>query len=175
MMRTRLLILLGGLGVFIIACSGANEVSTPLPGASAVPTEEPFYAWDFTMMALDGETYTLSEMRGQWVLVNFWATWCVPCVEEMPVLQSIHERYDDLTVLGINQRETSDAVRDFAEANGIRFPLLLDPPDSVLLDYQVMGLPQTVIVDPDGEIVWRQFGPVELDSFSDEIDALRSR
>lgn len=118
------------------------------------------------MSSLDGETYSLSAQRGEWVVVNFWATWCGPCREEMPILQAIHEQFEMVTVLGINQRESVDEVRIFVDEFGISFPVLLNPGDQTLIDYNVMGLPQTVVVNPDGVIVHRQFGPVELDTFS---------
>lgn len=132
-----------------------------------------FCAWDFSLEGVDGETYTLSELRGDWVIINFWATWCVPCVQEMPELQAIAEEYADrLTILGINQREASEVVEAFAADLGITFPLLLNPDDQTLVNYQVLSLPQTIIVNPEGEVVWRAFGPIDLDSFGATFDEL---
>ena len=139
------------------------------------PEEEAFYAPDFSMDSLAGESYTLTELRGQWVLINFWATWCVPCREEMPVLQLIaEEQADDWLVLGINQRETVDIVQPFVTEYGLTFPILMNPDDTVLVDYAVMSLPQTVVVDPDGIVVWRQFGPLELDTFAETLTLLQA-
>lgn len=160
----------------LVALSNCTVPPAQTTLVTIVPTvtEEPFYAWDFTIMSLDGGTYTLSEMKGKWVIINFWATWCGPCREEMPVLQSIHDDYSDLTVLAINQRETVDVVRGYVTDAKLSFPILVNPSDQVLLNYSVVGLPQTVVVNPDGIIVWRQFGPLELDTFSMQIDTLRS-
>jgi len=160
------------LGV-VIACSqqqttGSTALATPV----VLPTEEPFYAWDFTMSGLDNDNYVLSELRGQWVILNFWATWCGPCVKEMPVLQSIHDQYANLTVLGINQRETNEVIQPFAQEHEINFPILVNPSDQVLINYNVIGLPQTLVVNPDGIIVWRQFGPVLSETFSETISEL---
>lgn len=141
--------------------------------SAVTPTEEPFFAWDFTLAAVDGEVYTLSEQRGKWVLVNFWATWCIPCIVEMPAIQSIADQYsEDLIVLAINQREQDDAVRAFIEKHNLRFPILLHPDDTLLSNYLVMNLPQTILVNPMGEIVWRQFGPIELDTFQTTLGSL---
>lgn len=142
------------------------------PSAPA-PTEAPFYAPDFTLSALDGDPVTLRDLRGRWAIVNFWATWCVPCVAEMPALNAVGASFADrVTVLGINMRESAEAVRAFAQQHAIDFPLLLDPPDSVVLDYQVIGLPQTLVIDPAGVVVWRRFGPVDLASFEAELRRL---
>jgi len=157
-----------------VACSPqptATIATTSQPEIE--PTEEPFYAWDFTMSSLSGQTYTLSDLRGQWVIINFWATWCVPCVEEMPALQEIANLHaDKLILLGINQREDADLVAEFAHDHNITFPLLLNPDDATLANYQVLKTPQTIIVDPNGELVWRQFGPIELENFDETLISL---
>lgn len=163
-------------GVMLGAQMGCTPVVVSPPfNTVGCDDDAPFAAWDFTMTTLEDETLTLSALRGRWVIINFWATWCVPCIAEMPVLQAIADASpDDLVVLGINQRETVDRVRDFVDTNGIRFPILVNPPDQVLVDYTVIGLPQTVIVDDAGFIVWRQFGPVALDAFVRQLHDLRA-
>jgi thiol-disulfide isomerase/thioredoxin len=136
------------------------------------PDADAFYAPDFTLTALDGPTVTLSGLRGRWVIINFWATWCPPCVAEMPALQRIAvSEADRLTVLGINMREDEPAVRDFIDANAITYPILLRPGDRVVIDYQVIGLPQTLVVDPAGEVVLRTFGPIDTGTFADDLRA----
>lgn len=171
-MRQYLLVLM--LLFSLVGCaiqSTEAPLTSPVGNTSNEPTEEPFYAWDFTLTSLEGEEYTLSEMKGQWVLINFWATYCGPCVDEMPALQAIADQYpEELTVLAINQRESADLVRAFKNTLDLQFPLLLNPDDTTLLNYQVIGLPQTIVVDPNGEIVWRQFGPVELATFGAQMD-----
>lgn len=145
----------------------------PLNHPSLIPTEYPFYAQDFTLQSLDGNTYTLSQQRGKWVIINFWATWCVPCVEEMPALQELANKYaGNMLLLGINQREKASVVEQFATEHGITFPLLLHPDDNVLTSYQVLKTPQTIIVNPNGELVWRQFGPIELETFDSILQGL---
>lgn len=148
----------------------ADEPPTP-PPAAAPDDAAPFYAPDFTADTLDGGQITLSNLRGRWVVLNFWATWCAPCVEEMPALQQIADDYaDTLTLLGVNMRETPQEVAAFIEAQAIRYPILINPGDQMLLDYTVTGLPQTFIIDPAGEIVYRSFGAITLDSFATLLD-----
>jgi len=155
----------------INACSNSLSDSQPADNSEfqSEPTEEPFYAWDFTMPTFTGDEITLSNLQGQWIVVNFWATWCGPCRDEMPVLQVIHDEFEQLTVLGVNQRETNNEIRPFVEEFEITFPILINPSDQTLLDYWVIGLPQTLVINPEGVIVWRQFGPVELDIFKEQI------
>lgn len=138
-----------------------------------IDDREPFWAPDFTLQSLEGTSYILSDLQGQWVIINFWATWCEPCISEIPALQAIADLYAGrLVVLGINMREPAEAVRLFRESYAVGYPLLLNPDDATVLNYQVVGLPQTLVVDPAGEIVWRQFGPMELDIFQHDLEAL---
>jgi thiol-disulfide isomerase/thioredoxin len=149
-----------------LGCTPASQTLTP--------TSEPYIAPDFTLAALDGATYTLSELRGRWVVVNFWATWCLPCIEEMPALQQIADEYrESLVVLGINMREDVLDIAPFIDAYAIRYPILLNPDDATLIAYNVVNLPQTLIVAPDGELVYRSFGPLTAAAFEAEFEALQ--
>jgi len=156
----------------IVAACAPTAVSPP-PVATI---DDALLAPDFTATALSGDSYTLSALRGRWVIVNFWATWCVPCVTEMPALQQIADNHADAVVLlGINVRESVEEVAAFVAEHDLRFPVLVNPDDSTLLDYQVIGVPQTVLIAPSGEIVYRQFGPVAVDDFGVELETrLRS-
>ncbi len=134
----------------------------PLP--SATPLAQP--APDFTLPTLAGDPISLSDLRGQWVLVNFWATWCLPCVTEMPYLQALGEEYAGrLTVLAINLRESPEEVAAFAHQHNLTLPLLLEPDDAVILGYQALRLPTTVIIDPAGQMVERRLGPLDPTTF----------
>lgn len=163
----------------LVGCQQDSSAAKPQPSTATMilttPTEEPFYAPDFTLQTLDGNSITLSELRGRWVLINFWATWCEPCIAEMPVLQAVADRYlADMTVLGINMRETPELISEFLAPLDIHYPMLINPDGATLMNYQVVQLPQTLIVDPNGEIMWRQFGKLEIESIENEIDHLIS-
>lgn len=150
-----------------------TRTPTPVPTTEVTATPEPYYPPDFSVGSLDGTTYTLSELQGQWVIVNFWATWCIPCVTEMPVLEQIaNDHADRLLLLGVNMLEGEAEVRQFVDEIGVTFPILINPPDPMLIQYSVVGLPQTLVIAPDGELVWRSFGPVELDTFGAELEGL---
>jgi peroxiredoxin len=103
----------------------------------------------------------LHETRGRVTLVHFWATWCVACRHEMPLVERLWQRYrkDGLTVLGVNvDRGDADAVRAFAREYGMTFPVLLDRDGAARARYGVRALPLTYIIGRDGRIVGRIFG-----------------
>lgn len=151
-----------------LLAGAASSCAAPLPDKSApgaavaaLPTAAEL-APDFTLATLDGGTLTLSSLRGRWVLVNFWATWCAPCRQEMPYLAALAEAHrDTLTVLAVNMREERAEVAAFTAGLGIDLPILLDPDDSTLLAYGVRGLPMSFLVAPDGSLAQRIPGPVQ--------------
>ncbi len=161
--------------LLLVGCASAPAESTSTQAATpeAEVAADSFPAPDFTMTALDGTSYTLSELRGKWVLVNWWATWCGPCVTEMPYLQRIaDERAEQVIVLGVNLSESREQVETFAAEHAISFPLLLDPADATVTDYGVTGLPQTLIISPEGDIAARQFGVLSPETFESTLDSL---
>ncbi|HMQ54461.1 MAG TPA: redoxin domain-containing protein [Anaerolineae bacterium] len=152
-----------GLLLFIAGCSNQQPPSSadqpsPLPPM----TPEPVY--NFTLKTLAGETVSLDEFQGEWVLINFWATWCHPCVEEMPYLQQIADE-GDMVVLGVNFNESPEVVTQFVDEHHISFPILMDPSEVILTMYQARSLPRTFVVDPDGMVVQRIVGPVIPEQF----------
>jgi peroxiredoxin len=123
-----------------------------LGSAGAAPDSGP--APDFTLKSLDGTNMKLSEMAGNVVLINFWASWCGPCREEMPLLNALHNKYQPLgfTVLGINVEEQVDSARGFLRDFPVDFPVLLDNRNQVSQLYEVVAMPTTVVVDRDGKL-----------------------
>lgn len=113
-----------------------------------------FAAPDFSLETLDGETVTLSDLRGQVVLVNFWATWCPPCRKEMPAIQQLYEQYQGqgFTVLAVDLQESKAEVATFTAQMGLTFPILIDSGGQVFSQYGVRALPSTFFVDPNGII-----------------------
>ena len=109
---------------------------------------------DFTLKSVSGENLKLSEFRGEVVLINFWASWCGPCRQEMPVLSALHDKYKALgfTVLGINVEEDSSKARRLLQDIPVSFPVLLDTESIVSKQYDVVAMPSTVLVDRDGNM-----------------------
>lgn len=128
----------------------------------------------FDFQDLQGVRHSLSDYRGKWVVVNFWATWCPPCLEEIPDLVDFHEQHKDrdAVVIGVNyQRIESKRLTDFIDNFTITYPITRLPPDQASPFGSVQGLPTTFLVAPDGELVAMQVGQVS----SDMIEAFMDR
>jgi thiol-disulfide isomerase/thioredoxin len=117
---------------------------------------------DFTLPDLEGKPVSLSDYRGKWVIVNYWATWCPPCLEEIPDLVDLYEHNrKDVVVLGIAYEEVNlDYLKEFVESHFISYPVLRMDPIPVTTLGPVLGLPTTYIISPEGERIARQEGPV---------------
>ena len=141
-----------------------------LPAANAAyETGEPV---DFTLEKLGGGQVSLGEFRGGWVVVNYWATWCAPCVKEMPELSELHEARDDLVVLGLAYEDVDDAdFFGFLEEVPVSFPILkvdvYDPPEPFGAP---KVLPTTIVLDPEGKAVKAFLGPVTREDIESFID-----
>ena len=109
---------------------------------------------DFSLTNLDGEMVRLSDFQGQVILVNAWATWCPPCVAEMPDLQAYYQAHQDenFVILGINAGDTFRAAFEFASQKGITFPILLDPEVSLLTNLGIHSFPTSILVGADGVV-----------------------
>jgi cytochrome c biogenesis protein CcmG/thiol:disulfide interchange protein DsbE len=124
---------------------------------------------DFSLRTLDGtETVRLSELRGQVVVINFWASWCVECRVEHPALQAAWQRYRDrgVTLVGIPFQDRLADSRRYAAETGGGWPLVEDPGSATALAYGVYGVPETVFVGPDGRVAHRVVGPVTFEVLS---------
>ena len=128
-----------------------RAVSSPLVGKPAPPIEA---------ASIDGQEVRLSAYRGKWVLVNFFATWCVPCRQEHPELIRFSQAQGDAVVLGVVYSDSVQAVRDFRDKKGGAWPILADPKGRIALDYGVAGVPESFLVDPGGLVVAKLLGGV---------------
>ena len=117
---------------------------------------------DFTLENLDGKPVSLSDFRGKWVIVNYWATWCPPCLDEIPDLVQLYEsNRDTLVVLGVSFEEVNtEYLREFVDSHFMTYPIVRSEPIPVTPLGPVLGLPTTYIVSPGGEPIARQEGPV---------------
>ncbi|MFC1770118.1 TlpA family protein disulfide reductase [Nitrospirota bacterium] len=122
---------------------------------------------DFTLADLDGKIWTLSTLKGSVVVINFWATWCSPCRKEMPSLNATAKHYagnDDFLILTLLYQDSPAAAKDYFKEEGFKMPILLDDTSKVSVDYGLTGVPETYIVDKEGNLVKYFVGPMEFDS-----------
>lgn len=128
---------------------------------------------DFTLDNLNGGTVTLSDLKGQVVVLEFWATWCSPCVEGLDYLQRVRKRYADqgVVVLAINIAESRDEVADFMADHGYTFTVLLDTDGRVSDAYGVQAIPNTIVVDREGEVHTVTIGPDDVEDALDQLVA----
>lgn len=154
----------------VLSTAGALN-ATPAPDIDlppVAPTITPGPAPQLPLQGLDGAMHTLEEWQGRTVLLNYWATWCIPCRSEMPLLARYHESRDDVTVIGVNYREDWDAAQDYVDELALPFPILLDEDAELAKRLGVLGLPTTYLIDRSGRLVTTHIG--ELDEA--EIEAL---
>jgi peroxiredoxin len=137
-----------------------------LLGRAALATEHLFQAMgmaklpgkaatDFTLPNLEGQQVSLHDYRGKVVFLNFWATWCIPCREEMPAMEQLHQTFQQqgLVILAVDLKESPDKVKAFFDQYRLSYTALLDGSGSVFRDYQVMGLPTTYLIGRDGTLL----------------------
>ena len=137
----------------LAACGGAEAgpaVGRPAP--------------EYVAATLDGDSVSLSSLRGEVVLLNFWATWCAPCRAETPFLQSLYEEHAEqgFRVVGISMDtgDAADQVADFVEEYEVGYTVLHDPRMRGMELYRIIGLPATFLIDREGVIRWMMYGPV---------------
>lgn len=142
------------LALFVYGCKGqkAAVVGKPAP--------------DFTLVDREGKTWTLSGLKGQVVFVNFWATWCPPCREEMPSMQKLHSMLpkDKFKMLAVLSKDKPAMADMFAVKLGLTMPILNDGDDRVGPKYGLTGLPETFIVDKEGVLREKFIGPANWDA-----------
>lgn len=173
--------LLAFAAVTLAACGAEAPAPEALPAdveTDAVEAGADAFAPDFTLTDLNGEDFTLSDHRGEIVVLNFWATWCLPCIAEMPDLEALHQELGDggVRIVGISQDTGgADEVRPFVERLGVTYPLLPDPAFQVASRYGgVSVLPTTIFIGRDGRVAKEEMGALhasELRAIIEELGA----
>ena len=190
--RTMLAVLVAA-GLLFVGCSSPSENQpTAVAGGSDEPVavfevpsdgvtlrfvDTPASVGSLTMQTIDGEFLEMSDLRGKVVLVNFWATWCGPCREEIPYLASLTERYPEhLVVIGVSEDAGGvDMVEAFADQYGVNYPIVMSTPEIKRAFPGVFALPTSFVVDPDGQMVQTHVGlisPVILEQETRYLSSL---
>jgi cytochrome c biogenesis protein CcmG, thiol:disulfide interchange protein DsbE len=154
------------LAVLTINVTGPRTtVDTPIVGRAAP---------GFDLETLDGGRLSLADLRGSPVVLNFWASWCIPCREEAPLFTAAAVEYEaeGLRVVGIVYQDSPEAARDFMARYGQTYPGLVDPDGRTAIDYGVFGIPETFFLDSAGVVRSREVGPVTEDGLRTQIQAI---
>lgn len=150
------------LGLAGNASAARDMIGTPAP--------------DFTLGSLEGSNLRLSEYQGRVVMINFWATWCGPCRQEMPLLDELYTQYQPLgfTILGVNVEEDPSKAKQLLKESPVNFPILYDDKSEVSKLYKVVAMPSTVLVDRDGNVRYLHQGykPGYEESYQHQVRAL---
>ena len=171
--RRRLIVgawLMAGVAALVALLSvnvtGPNTaVDTPIVGRPAP---------SFDLETLDGGRLSLAQLRGSPVVLNFWASWCIPCREEAPLLTAAAKDYQaqGLRVVGVVYQDSAESARDFMDRYGQTYPGLLDLDGRTAIDFGVFGIPETFFIDRAGVVRSRQVGPVTEDGLRDQIEGI---
>lgn len=150
------------IAILISMAASAGPISGVAPG--------------FTLSSRSGESVALADLKGQVVMVNFWATWCAPCRQEMPHLEALYQRYSPLgfTLLGVNVEEDSSGAEAWLAETPVSFPILFDTQNNVTALYDVIAMPSTVLIDRQGNLRYLHHGykPGYENEYQTQIRAL---
>jgi cytochrome c biogenesis protein CcmG, thiol:disulfide interchange protein DsbE len=129
---------------------------------------------NFTLPQLDGPPVTLAKLRGQVVVINFWASWCAQCQVEQAALDHTWQQFQDsgVVVIGVNFEDSTGAARSYVRSADVTYPVVEDTDSRTALAYGLRGVPETFVVNQRGRVVNRVFGPVDAAALSSEINAM---
>ena len=172
------------LAINVLKDNKVNEVTLTYSAHTANGIEEKVEvsserkaAQDFTLTTLQGEQVTLSNYKGKIVILNFWTSWCGPCKEEMPYMQSFFEKHPEIAILAVNLTSMDlgmDAVKQFVQDAGLTFPILLDKTDVVGQQYNILTIPTSYIIDQEGKIFKEVIGPMDEGMIEELVRELKN-
>src|SRR5579864_3537165 len=152
--------------------TAALMLTLPAHGTSSASGPAP----QFTLDARSGSKISLAQYKGQVVMLNFWASWCGPCRQEMPLLENIYKKYNKMgfTLIGVNVEHDSKAAEGFLQQTPVSFPVIYDKDSTVSKAYDVSGMPSTVIIDRNGNIrvLHRGYKAGDENEYLDKIRSL---
>jgi peroxiredoxin len=171
-------LILMGLGIVLSAAVGffiLQDVSPPRNDFSTVPVKVEYPAPDLTLTDMQGTSRSLKEYRGQVILINLWATWCIPCTKEMPTLQTFYDQYKEnaFVVIAINDGEPTINVLQFVKDYELAFSIWLDPNyQATEQAFKTMNLPSSFVIDREGIVRWMWVGGISGEMLEKHIAPL---
>jgi peroxiredoxin len=172
-----------GVGLIVIAAAfvifmpkDGNMTAASEPGEipASIPGEMNYPAPELTLTDMRDQTVSLADYRGQWVLVNNWATWCPPCRAEMPELNAFYEAHKDegFVLIAISSGDTKTQIADFIQQFGLSFPMWQDPTSASLQAFRMDYLPSSFVIDPSGTVRLAWTGAISLETLEKHVTPL---
>ena len=159
--------------IFIGVLATSSPPSTRAADSPLLGKPAPAIAGD----TVDGPPFKLTDLRGRWVVVNFFATWCTPCVKEQPDLVQFAQRHqaaNDAAIVSVIYSDSVSAVRDFRQKRGGDWPLVVDDHSRIALDYGVSGVPESYLISPDGKVAAKLVGGIAVDDLDKILTQVQS-
>ncbi|NNC73959.1 MAG: TlpA family protein disulfide reductase [Acidimicrobiia bacterium] len=161
----RLTALLAVLALVAAACGGATSSPEPSPGGAPSGTQAPEVSFEYFETGASGD---LSDFEGKPTVLNFWASWCPACIAEMPDFEDHHVKFgDEVQIIGVNTQDTRERALRFVGETGVTYPIIEDLDDNMFSAFQGFGMPVTIFLNAEGEVVGRFDGGL----FGDDIEA----
>lgn len=171
--RRRRRLVVGAVVVGVTAVAAVAASQGGLPSAPAVKGQGSAPAFELDNVRPGEAPVSLAAARGKPVVLNFWASWCVPCRREMPSFQAVHESTKErVTFLGVNNQDQRDPALSLLAETGVRYASGFDPAGEVALAYGLYGMPTTVFISADGQLLERKTGEIRRDELEATIDRL---
>lgn len=176
-----LIILFVGISIYIVSTEpidfpniSDNQNQTETPNISNNQPTNIFTEKDFTLTDLDGNNVTLSDFKGKRIFLNFWASWCPPCIEEMPYMEKLYQEINDkdIVIVAVNIGETQNAVKQFMNENNFNFLVLLDTNTDITSKYGVRSIPTSFFIDSEGNISNTIIGYMNYEDMQRELDKM---
>lgn len=159
------------LGLLLASCSAGVDTGAP-SGSETAPTEDGSPVPSLSLELFDGEETSLAAYEGTPTVVNFWASWCPPCVDEMPDLEEVDQQFPDVQFIGINTQDELDDARRLAGETGVTFDLAKDPNGELFRAFGVFSMPTTFFVSADGRVLGQHNGSITKDDLVTRVEDL---
>lgn len=169
------LLALMGLMAYGMARQNTGRTQVAINDVGKAAAVQPRPAADFQIALFSGQTVRLSDLQGQTVVVNFWASWCPPCRTEAPELQKVHQQFQgqDVVILGVDLWDSDKSAQTFLRDFGISYPNGPNSKGDIAIEYGVMGIPETYVINQRGDVVRRWIGPLTAAQLTALIEEVR--
>ena len=152
------------------ALIAASALIAVVAGSCGSGAGDDVQATDIEFELLDGGTATVGDYLDRPVVLNFFASWCTPCVTEMPALESIHQKRTDIAFVGLAVNDTPTRAREIVADTGVTYPAGIDPDSAIGNAYGILGMPTTLFIAPDGEVVYQHTGGLTFDQITEHVN-----